>query len=440
MLTTKVIDRWADWLMSDGKEAAKAFYRGPVIRAARIWRTNLRRTCFIGVTGSAGKTTTKDLLHEILAGHAPSAKSSDTNNQFYSVARTLIGTTPFHRYCVQELGVSEQGSFGPMVELLRPRVGVVTTIGLDHYTAFRSREAVAQEKTKLIASVPEDGLAVLNADDALVAGMRAASRARVVTFGLKSPADFTGEVLEPDASDRLRLRITAGQTHVEIQTRLFGVHQSVPVLAAVATACSLGMALEQVAERVAVFEPPLGRMSVHVTAENVTFVRDDWKAPLWSVTASFDSIARARIRRRVIVLGTLSDINGNNGRRYRQTVAAALAAADHVVAVGDWAASVGYHLRAQASGRLSTFDTVREASAWLQHFLQPGDLVLLKGSNTADHLGRVALAANRDVKCWLRNCGRQLFCDHCRRLTTPAPIDDEPPRVALNTAGDSVDA
>jgi len=438
-MTTKAIDRWVDWLVSDGKEATKALYRGPVIRGARLWRSALRDTCFIGVTGSAGKTTTKDLIHAILAGQAPSAKSSDTNNQFYSVARTLIGTGPFHRYCVQEVGASEAGSIAPMVELLRPHVGVVTTVGLDHYTAFRSREAVAQEKAKLIAALPADGLAVLNADEALVAGMRAESRARVVTFGRQDPADFKGELLTPDASDRLKLRITGPQGSVEIQTRLFGVHQSVPVLAAVATACSLGVEFERVAERVAAFEPPLGRMSVQVTARNVLFLRDDWKAPLWSVAAAFESVARARAQRRIIVLGSVSDINGNNGRRYRQTVTAALAAADHVVAVGDWASSVAYHLRNEAPGRLSSFDTVREASAWLQDFLQPGDLVLLKGSNTADHLGRIALAGEREVNCWLRHCGRQLFCDNCRRLSAPAPRDRDRHSAIGGAAGEPCD-
>jgi UDP-N-acetylmuramyl pentapeptide synthase len=424
-MAARAFDRCVDWLTTDGKEAAKALYGRPVIGAAQLWRRTLRDTRFIGVTGSAAKTTTKELLHAILAGEAPSAKSSDSNNQFYSVARTLIGTRPGHRYCVQELGASEPGGFGPMLALLQPQVGVITTIGTDHYTAFRTREAVAQEKARLLEALPADGLAVLNADDALVAGMGRSSRARVVTFGLQGPADFKGEILRSGWPDRLTLQVSCANAAAEIPTRLCGAHQSVAVLAAIATACSLGVTMHDAADRVAAFEPPLGRMSLHRTPQGVTFLRDDWKAPLWSVAVAFECIAQARADRRIIVLGSLSDINGNNGRRYRQTVAAALAAADHVVAVGDWASSVAYHLKLEAAGRLSAFDTVEDATAWSRHFLRPGDLVLLKGSNTADHLGRIALAAERTVNCWRRDCGRQIFCDHCRLVDSSVQVGED---------------
>jgi UDP-N-acetylmuramyl pentapeptide synthase len=415
-MTARVLDRWVDWLATDGKEAAKTLYQQPVIRTGRLWRRGLRGTRFIGITGSAAKTTTKDLLHAILAGHAPSTRCSDSNNELYNVARTLLGTGPQHRYCVQELGASEPGCFEPMLDVLQPQVGVLTGIGMDHYTAFRTREAVAAEKGKLIRALPPDGLAILNADDALALGMRDSSRAPVVTFGLQAPADYRGEVLASSWPDRLRLRISSPAGTTEIATRFCGAHQSVAVLAAVATACSLGVPLSAAAERIATVEPPLGRMSVFATQRGVTFLRDDWKAPLWSVSLAFDCVASSRAARKVIVLGSLSDINGNNGRRYRQTTTAALSAADHVVAIGDWAASVAFHLRDSAAGRLSAFDTIEQASAWLWGFLRPGDLVLLKGSNTADHLARLALAADRDVHCWRRNCGRQVICDRCRLL------------------------
>ena len=414
------MNRVVDWVAHDAKAAAKALYRRPVIGAARMWREVLGGTCFIGVTGSAAKTTTKELLHAMLANCAPSMKNTDSNNQLYSVARTLIGARPGIRFCVQELGASKPGGLEPMLALLRPRVGVITTIGTDHFTAFRTREAVAHEKGTLVAALPADGLAVLNADDDLVAPMASLSRARVVTFGLHRPADFQGTLLRSCWPQRLTLRIEHGGSSVELATRLCGDYQSVAVLAATAAACSLGMSMAEAARAAAAFEPLLGRMSVHRTGQEVTFIRDDWKAPRWSLPAAFGFMNDAVASRKLIVLGTLSDSGGGAGRKYRRSVLDALEAADHVIGIGERAVSLAGRLDSPSDLRFHAFQSVEDASTWLRGFAQPGDLVLLKGSNVADHLARIALAADHAVSCWRRRCGRGIFCDHCRLLDSSA--------------------
>jgi len=414
------MNRVVDWVAHDAKAAAKALYRRPVIGAARMWREVLGGTCFIGVTGSAAKTTTKELLHAMLANCAPSMKNTDSNNQLYSVARTLIGARPGIRFCVQELGASKPGGLEPMLALLRPRVGVITTIGTDHFTAFRTREAVAHEKGTLVAALPADGLAVLNADDDLVAPMASLSRARVVTFGLHRPADFQGTLLRSCWPRRLTLRIEHGGSSVELATRLCGDYQSVAVLAATAAACSLGMSMAEAARAAAAFEPLLGRMSVHRTGQEVTFIRDDWKAPRWSLPAAFGFMNDAVASRKLIVLGTLSDSGGGAGRKYRRSVLDALEAADHVIGIGERAVSLAGRLDSPSDLRFHAFQSVEDASTWLRGFAQPGDLVLLKGSNVADHLARIALAADHAVSCWRRRCGRGIFCDHCRLLDSSA--------------------
>ena len=418
------MNRVADWVAHDVKAAAKALYRRPVIGAARMWREMLGGTCFVGVTGSAAKTTTKELLHAMLASYAPSMKNTDSNNQLYSVARTLIGARPGIRFCVQELGASKPGGLEPMLALLRPRVGVVTTIGTDHYTSFRTREAVAHEKSTLVAALPADGLVVLNADDDLVAAMASSTRARVVTFGLHRPADFRGTLLGSCWPQRLTLRIEHQGSSVEIATRLCGDYQSVAVLAATAAACSLGLSMADAARSAAEFEPLLGRMSVHSTRQGVTFIRDDWKAPRWSLPAAFGFMKDAVASRKLVVLGTLSDSGANTGRKYRRSVLDALEAADYVIGIGERAMSLAGRLDSPSDLRFRAFRSVEDASTWLRGFAQPGDLVLLKGSNSADHLGRIALAADRAVSCWRRRCGRGIFCDHCRLLEASADVRD----------------
>ena len=413
---SKVFNQLLDRLEQDGKAVAKAAYRRPLIHAAKWWRKLLGRTCFIGVTGSAGKTTTKELLHAALASRYRCVKNADTNNQLFSIARTLVSIGPGTRFCVQEVGASEPGGLDPMLKLLRPQVGVVTNVGTDHFKAFRTREAVAAEKIQLITSLPADGIAVLNADDDLVAAMARNCRARVVTYGLHGNAMYRADLVATRWPDRLSMRIRHGGDCAQVETRLHGRHHAGNVLAAVATACSLGIPLEEAVRAMSHNKPLLGRMSVHSSARGITFIRDDWKAPHWSLPSAFDFIAEARAPRKLSGLGTISDYGTTSSARYRRSVARALEAADHVVLIGSRVASTASRLGAAADGRLVAFDTVRDAAAWLDNFARRGDLVLLKGSNHADHLARLALAMDREVGCWRHRCDRYIFCDHCRLI------------------------
>jgi len=415
-----VIGRLIDILERRVKPAVKATYHGPVTEVAHVWRRMLGRTCFIGVTGSAGKTTTKDLLYAALAAHHRSTKSSDSNNQLYDIARTLLRSGPRTQFCVQEVGASERGGFDPMLALFKPHVGVVTNVGTDHYTSFRGREGVATEKGKLIAGLPADGLAVLNVDDELVAAMAQDCRARVVTYGMQKNAGFRGEVVTDRWPDRLALRIHHGSDAVVVQTRLLGAYQAGNVLAAVATACALGVPLALAAQALSSHEPVLGRMSVHETRRAVTFIRDDCKAPHWSLPEAWQFMAQARAARKLIVLGTISDYAGDSKRAYRRSVSQALDAADRVLVIGSRAASTVKFLGLAAGDRLRGFEWVKDAAAWLGEFARPGDLVLLKGSNNADHLARLALAMDHEVRCWRTRCGRAIFCDRCRLIRVPA--------------------
>lgn len=371
---SSTLARAIDWLERRVKPAVKATYRRPAIEASRAWRRMLPRTCVIGISGSAGKTTTKELLHAALAGLGHTVKSSDSNNQLYDVARSLLSSAPWARFCVQEVGATIPGRFEPMLALLKPQVGVVTNVGTDHLEAFRTQAAVAVEKSKLISSPPADGIAVLNADDPLVAGMALHCRARVVTYGLHSDAQCRAEPVTDRWPNRLALRIHHDGNAVLAQTRLLAGYQATNVLAAVATACSLGVPLEQAAQAVSRHEPMLGRMSVYTAVRGTTVIRDDWKAPDWSILKAVRYVAESHAARKVIVIGTISD-SGGRRHLYRDAVAAAVAVADHV---------------------------------------------LLKGSNNADHLARLALSLDQDVRCWRSHCPRRVICDRCSLIGASA--------------------
>jgi UDP-N-acetylmuramyl pentapeptide synthase len=415
----KTFNQLLDRLRQRAIVRTQVVYRRPVIAASRLWRHLLSQTCFIGVTGSAGKTTTKELLHAALATRFRSAKNVDSLNLLYPVARTLLSIGPRTQFHVQEVGVAQRGDFDPLMTLLKPKVGVVTNVGTDHYKAFRGLEGVAAEKGKLIACLPADGLAVLNADDDLVAAMALNCRARVVTYGLQKEAEFRAEVVRAHWPDRLTLMIHHRGNSALAQTRLLGAHQAGNVLAAVATACSLGVPLGDAVRAVSGHEPVLGRMSVHETARGITFIRDDWKAPNWSLPTAWQVMAGAKAGRKLIVLGTISDYGGDSALRYRRAVEGALGAADSVLVIGVHAKSLEAHFASSAGDRVHGFQNIRGAAKWFGEFARTGDLVLLKGSNRSDHLARLALGVDLDVRCWRTSCGRTIFCDRCLLIQEP---------------------
>ena len=415
-------DAVMDFIHRDLKGAAKKLYHPSLIAIAHWWRSRLAQPRFIGVTGSAGKTTTKDLLCATLAQRFRSVSSVDSNNQLYNIARTLFTVSPHTQFCVQELGLGQPNGFSPMLALLRPQVGVVTNIGKDHFKSFRSLAAIATEKGKLIEQLPPSGLAVLNADDPHVNAMAQHTQARVVTFSLTGAADYRAEVLDTRWPARLSLKISHAAESTRIDSRLYGAHHAGNVLAAVAAAHALGATFGDAIEAIGAYEPLLGRLSAQGTQRGVTFIRDDWKAPAWSLGYVWQFMSDACASRKIAVIGTLSDYPGDSRTAYRRAVTAALASTDHVLLVGEHGPRHAVRWRDLKPGRLHGFATVRAAADWLDTFVQSGDLVLLKGSAGVDHLARIALSMDQKVGCWRLRCPRRIFCDHCRllrRSTTP---------------------
>jgi UDP-N-acetylmuramyl pentapeptide synthase len=387
------------------------------VRAKRHRRTSWQ-TLFIGVTGSAGKTTTKDLIWAALSSRSLGLKSPGTHNSAHWVPRVVLEVRPDHDFCVMELGATGPRSLDRPIALVRPKVAVVTNVGGDHRSSFRTLEATAAEKGKLVAAVPPNGLAVLNADDPLVLDMGRRSRARVITFGLGDKADVRAEAVSSVWPDRLSFVASYRGEQARIQTRFCGEHWVHAVLAALATAVGLDLPLQAAADAVSRVEPWSGRLSP-LAVGSVTFIRDECKASLWSVGPALRFLRDARAPRKIAVIGTLSDYAGRASSVYAGVAREALESADEVLFVGPQArrsAGARTHRRAAA---LHAFESLRDANAWLEANLRPDDLVLLKGSQRADHLLRLLLARQGSVACWRQQCRRLKFCDQCLLLRVP---------------------
>lgn len=396
-------------------------------KLATLYRHVLRKPVFIGITGSAGKTTTKDLLASIMERQFPRGKKGvGTLNGPDDVARLVLETRLSDSYCINEIAVNNETGIGPNLAIFRPTVGVVTNIGGDHISAYGSLDAIAAEKSKLVKSLPPSGIAVLNADDSRVLAMQSQCAGRTITYGVSEGATLRGRDITSSWPERLSFTVSFDGTTVRVQTQLCGTHWVPVVLAALATGVALGVPLDVAAAAVADVKPYEGRMCPVELEDGVTFLRDDWKAPFWTIAPTFDFMRQARVTRKVIVMGSISDYVGDSSQRYIEIAREALAAADCVLFVGP-RASACMRAKRDANDQLFAFPSARNASSFLQAYLQPGDLVLLKGSTRTDHLERLVLMRNGNVVCWQMSCGRFHFCEECSFFHVAS--DSEPIRI-----------
>jgi UDP-N-acetylmuramoyl-tripeptide--D-alanyl-D-alanine ligase len=380
------------------------------LAAARVHRRRLRETTFVGITGSAGKSTTEALATAILRTELEGTTTPGTSNRISVVGRTVLGTRSRHDFCVAEVAAWRPGSVAEIARVLRPRVGVVTAVRAEHRTVFRTLDAMAAEKAALVDALPPDGVAVLNADDPLVLAMAERFGGRTITFGAAAGATLRAEDVRSAWPEPLRFTLRLDGRALEVRTGLHGRHWTSCVLAALGVGLALGIPAERALEVVAAFEPLTGRMSP-VEVDGIAFVRDDTKAAIWSFEAIYEFLAEARAARRLLVVGTISDSPGSMSRVYRRVAKRSLEVADQVVFVGAGARHVE-----RLGGVVRAFATLREAADHLDRELRHGDLVVLKGSRRADHLGRLVLARTAGSRCWREACGRSGECETCRLL------------------------
>ena len=382
---------------------------------ARFKRSRSKAT-FVAVTGSSAKTTTVALLSHILSGTAK-VKTQAGDNRLLSTLQTLGNVRREHDYVVCEIGAAGPGTLKPIFDLIKPSVGIVTLVGLEHYTAFRSKEAVAKEKGALVEVLPQSGLAILNKDDARVLAMQDLTKARVVTFG-QSEADYSNDELISTALGGLVFMLTHRDHQIRLETRLTGAQNRLAVSAAAACALELGVSEETVIQRVASFEPVFGRLSIHAIDGGPTFILDTWKAPYHSIPMTLDVLRDCVAPRKRFVLGNISDYAGNPRPKYRDTYRAARDVADQVIFVGDNSHRSKATREEIEAGKFVALRSIQQLSNYIKSTAVPGEVILLKGSGTS-HFERVMLDWETDVRCWSDACGKGKDCVKCGLYNTP---------------------
>ena len=373
-------------------------------------RRRMTRTRFIAITGSSTKSTTSAILRQILSERHKVAFNK-LSNGISSIARTIRKAPIDADFMVLEVAAGPGTSVEQGAQLSRPHVAIVTMIDLEHYTAFRTREAVAHEKGHLVAALPADGIALLNADDDYVMSMAARTSARVVTFGLGEAADYRATRLEFDLQHGLRMSVVGPGCSLDIAAPLFGKHFYLPVLASVACALELGVPHDEIVAAVASYQGMINRCGVLPIENGPVFVCDTQKAPYHSVTLPMDALSGTEAPRKTIVIGQISDFPGNAKRKYTEAITHAGTVADRVYAIGP-NAHKGKARFEREGVEFARFDSLEELAAHLRETAIKGEIILLKSGQNL-HLERLAINFLAPVSCWSELCGQKGSCFSC---------------------------
>jgi UDP-N-acetylmuramoyl-tripeptide--D-alanyl-D-alanine ligase len=354
-------------------------------RLARAVLDRLPGVTVVGLTGSSGKTTTKDLTAQLLERLGPTVAPPGSFNNELGHPYTVLKADRETRFLVLEMGARGVGHLRTLCEIAPPRLGVVLNVGVAHLGEFGSVEQIAQAKGELVEALPADGVAILNADDPAVRAMAGRTRAAVVLVGEAPDATIRAEDVRLDEAGRASYRLVTPGGEAPVTLAVTGRHQVGNTLAAAAVALELGGTLPEVA--VAIGELALvstRRMDVFVRPDGVTVIDDSYNANPGSMAVALRALAAMRTPgRRVAVLGYMAELGGYERAGHEQVgrLAAELGV-DLLVVVGDPAAPI--HDGAAAvtgwTGRSVRVSEQEQAVALLRDELSAGDTVLVKGS------------------------------------------------------------
>jgi UDP-N-acetylmuramoyl-tripeptide--D-alanyl-D-alanine ligase len=284
--------------------AARAQFSGPVI----------------GVAGSNGKTTVKEMLAGIMAQLGPCLATRGNLNNHLGVPMTLLRLDASHRSAIIEMGANRRGDVEQLVQIARPGIGLITNAGAEHLEGFGSLEGAARAEGEMVSGLPASGVAVINGDDAYASLWRASTAARVCSFGLRHDADFRAEELRFEVGAQgfcTRFRLHSRSASVPVTLALAGRHNVLNALAAAAAAVSAGLELAQVATGLAQMQPVRGRLQLKRTRHGAWLIDDSYNANPSSVRAGLEVLGELQ-GRRWLVLGDMAELGALAADSHRE--------------------------------------------------------------------------------------------------------------------------
>ena len=348
-------------------------------QVARFWRAKLDVEV-IGITGSVGKSTTKEMVAEILSHRYSTLKNEGNYNNEIGLPMTILGLSEGHERAVLEMGFYVPGEIKFLCEIAKPRIGVVTNIGTVHAERAGSQEIIAQGKAELVESLPEDGVAILNYDDPFVRKMAEQTKAGVLFYGLNPEADLWADQVEGLGLEGIRFRLHYRNETLHLRVPMLGQHSVHTALRAAAVGLADNLEWEEIISGLR-----FGHMQLRLVAvrsrSGALLLDDTYNASPQSTLAALNLLGELD-GRKIAVLGDMLELGQYEQQGHEMVGIRAAEIAEVLITVGKrgrmiaraaWEAGL-------PSERISETESTQEAIKVLEALLEPDDVVLIKGS------------------------------------------------------------
>ena len=340
----------------------------------RLWGKPL-----VAVTGSAGKTTTKEAIAHVLSTRFRVLKSEGNFNNHFGLPLMLLKLEPEHDMAVIEMGMSHAGEIRALAKIAQPEIGVVTNVAAVHLEFFDSLAGIARAKYELVESLPSGGTAVLNADDEYVSQFGRDFKGKVVMYGTRATADVRAEKIQSKGANGAEFDVVIGSVREHASLPLLGEHNVLNALAAVAVGLERGLKAAEAVGALATLTPADKRGQV-LQVGNITAINDCYNSNPKALEAMVDALAAMAGRRRIVVAGEMLEL-GPAAEEMHRRAGRHIAERKIDLLVGVRGLAKAMVEAAKQAGSLAEFVTTpEEAGAWLARETQDGDVVLLKAS------------------------------------------------------------
>ena len=355
------------------------------LQAYQTLAANYRRSLAVkvlAVTGSNGKTSTKDFAASVLARRFQITKTEGNFNNHVGLPRTILEATSEDEVAVWEIGMNHPGEIAALAKIAAPDAAIITNIGVAHIEFMGSREAIATEKGALAEAVEPQGTVILNADDPFSKGIAARTRAKVVLAGTTGGTVRAIEIRQ--SADGSEFTIVEGAHRCRAQLPVVGSHMVQNALLAVAAGRAFGLSIEECAAGLAAAPLTKARLQMKEIG-GVQFLDDSYNANTDSMKAALRTLVELDTEgKRIAVLGEMRELGAESERGHREVgEAAATLGVDQLITIGDAAELIAEGARTAGLDKVSSARSTAEAAKLLGEIAEPGDLVLIKGSRAA---------------------------------------------------------
>ena len=333
------------------------------------------------VTGSNGKTTTKELVAAILETRGPAHRTAGNLNNEVGVPLTLFGLEPRHVAAVIEMGMNHRGEIARLAQIARPNAGLITVVQAAHLEGLGSIDGVAEAKGELFHNLAEGGVAVVNADDPRIVKQAVSSKAKTLTFGRAEAAEVRLVAVEPNGKSGLSVTVRESGRDWPIALRLVGEHNAMNATGAFALALALGYRPEECVRGLEAAQGHARRLQLYDAPNGVTVVDDCYNANPASMTAALDALTQLSVEgRAVAILGDMLELGADETREHLELGRRASDAAAVVAFFGPRSKGAFEVAAKKLGASTAHFEDVGALVAWLSPQLKSGDVVLVKGS------------------------------------------------------------